>query len=185
MRASLLLRIVVNKAGPGARRRGRGAKGARVGGAVILVGTETGTAEDVADGLAGALEGAGVPAEVVDMQDADTSVLGDGRAVVVCTATHGDGELPYNSWELFEALEEERPDLAGVPFCVCGLGDSGYPDFCRAGRTWSAFLAGLGAREVVERHEIDGLVGDAEVDGACAWVLRAAERFGEVAAGRR
>lgn len=154
-------------------------------GAVILVGTETGTAEDVADGLAAALEDAGVEVEVVDMEGADPGVVGGGRAVVVCTATHGDGELPYNSWDFFEALEEEKPDLGGVPFCVCGLGDSAYPDFCRAGKTWSGFLTGLGAREVVERHEIDGLVSDADVDGACEWVVRAAERFEKLAAERR
>lgn len=154
-------------------------------GAVILVGTETGTAEDVAEGLADALEEAGVPVDLVDMEDAEPSVLDGGRAVVVCTATHGDGELPYNSWDFFEALEAEKPDLGGVTFCVCGLGDSAYPDFCQAGRTWSAFLAGLGAREVVARHEIDGLVGEAEVEGACAWVFSAAERFAEMAAERR
>lgn len=153
-------------------------------GAVILVGTETGTAEDVADALADALEGAGVGVEVLDMEDADPDVLGGGRAVVVCTATHGDGELPYNSWDFFEALKEERPDLAGVPFCVCGLGDSGYPDFCEAGKTWSRFLAGLGAREVIERHEMDGLVDDEDVDEACGWVVRAAGRFRGLAAGR-
>ncbi|MGH3144948.1 MAG: flavodoxin domain-containing protein [Rubrobacter sp.] len=153
--------------------------------AVILVGTETGTAKDVADGLAEALEGRGVEVEVVDMEDADTGVVQDGRAVVVCTATHGDGELPYNSLDFFEALEEERPDLRDVPYCVCGLGDNAYPGFCQAGRIWSSFLAGLGAREVIERHEIDGLVSDTDVDGACEWVVRAAEKSEELAAERR
>jgi sulfite reductase alpha subunit-like flavoprotein len=154
-------------------------------GAVILVGTETGTAEDVADGLAAALEEEGVEVEVVDMEDADPGLLEGGRAVVVCTATHGDGEIPYNSWDFFEALKEERPDLRGVPFCVCGLGDSAYPDFCRAGKIWSGFLAGLGAREVVARYEIDGLVSDADVDGACEWMVRAAGKFKGLAAERR
>jgi sulfite reductase alpha subunit-like flavoprotein len=156
-----------------------------MGGVVILVGTETGTAEDVADALATALEDAGVEAEVVDMEDADPGLLKSGRAVVVCTATHGDGELPYNSWDFFEALEEEKPNLRGVAFCVCGLGDRAYADFCQAGKTWSRFLAGLGAREVVERHEIDGLVDDEDVEGACEWVVRAARTFGHVAAERR
>ncbi len=154
-------------------------------GVVILVGTETGTAEDVADGLAVALEEAGVEVEVVDMEEALPQTLQDGRAVVVCTATHGDGELPYNSWDFFEALEEDRPDLRGVPFCVCGLGDSSYPDFCQAGRTWSRFLAELGAEEIVERHEIDGLVDDGDVDRACEWVVTAARRLQDVAAERR
>ncbi|MGH3148276.1 MAG: flavodoxin domain-containing protein [Rubrobacter sp.] len=151
---------------------------------VILVGTETGTAEDVAHGFAGALEEAGVGVELVDMEEAEPGILGDERAVVICTATHGDGELPYNSLDFFEALGTERPDLRGTSYGVCGLGDSSYPDFCRAGRTWSRFLAKLGAREVIGRHEIDGLVDDADVEGACEWVGRAAQRFVELAAGR-
>lgn len=155
-----------------------------MGGAVILVGTETGTAEDVAEELYLALREAGVEAEVVDMEEAEPGVLEDGRAVIVCTATTGDGELPYNSLDFFEALKEERPDLRDVRFSVCGLGDSAYPDFCEAGKTWSSFLAELGAREVIERHEIDGLVDDADVEGACEWAQQAAERFRECAAGR-
>lgn len=160
-------------------------EGADVRRVVILVGTETGTAEDVAHGFAGALEEAGVGVELVDMEEAEPGILGDGRAVVVCTATHGDGELPYNSLDFFEALGAERPDLRGMSYGVCGLGDSSYPDFCRAGRTWSRFLAELGADEVVERHEIDGLVDDGAVDRACDWVVEAARRFENVAAGRR
>ncbi len=72
--------------------------------AVILVGTETGTAEDLADELAAALGGAGVEAEVVDMEEAGSDLLDGSRAVIVCTATHGDGELPDNSLELYEGL---------------------------------------------------------------------------------
>jgi MioC protein len=153
-----------------------------VDGVLILVGTETGAAEDVADGLAATLEDKGTEVEVLDMEDAYPGLLDGGRAVVVCTATHGDGELPYNSWDFYEALEEERPDLGGVRFCVCVLGDSTYPDFCQAGKTWSRFLAELGAREVIERHEIDGLVGEDKVEGAREWMLQAARRFGEVTA---
>lgn len=115
--------------------------------AVILVGTETGNAEDVADELYAALEETGVEAHVVDMEEADPSLLDGSRAVIICTATHGDGELPENSIEFYERLEQQRPDLGGVLFGVCALGDSVYPDFCEAGRIWSRFCWGsLGRR---------------------------------------
>ncbi len=153
-------------------------------GAVILVGTETGTAEDVAFGLAATLRDVGIDAEIVDMEDADAGLLDGERGVVVCTATHGDGELPYNSLDFYEALDRAKPDLSGLLFCVCGLGDRAYPDFCMAGKTWSRFLSELGAREVLERHELDGLVDDADVDGACEWVQRAARSFEDVPARR-
>lgn len=151
-----------------------------MGEAVILFGTETGNAEELAQDLAAALAETGIEAEVVDMEDANPELLDGGRAVVVCTATHGLGDLPDNSVDFFEALGEEWPDLEGVMFCVCGLGDSLYPDFCEAGRIWSSFLKDLGATEVVERYEIDGDP-DEDVESAREWVLEAAEKFASLA----
>ncbi len=151
--------------------------------AVVLVGTETGNAEDVADELVAALEEMDVETRVVDMEDADTGLLDSGRAVIICTATHGDGELPENSIEFYETLEEERPDLSGVSFAICVLGDSVYPDFCEAGRTWSRFLTELGATEMIERYVIDGFPEDEDIKGAREWVERAAERFPAPAGG--
>jgi len=46
--------------------------------AVILVGTEAGNAEDVADELAETIEEAGFEVETLDMEDADTGVFGGG-----------------------------------------------------------------------------------------------------------
>lgn len=145
--------------------------------AVILVGTETGTAEDVADDLLEAISDAGMEAEILDMEEARTDAFDGSRAVVVCTSTTGDGELPENAIDIFEVLEDERPDLSGVVFAVCALGDDHYEDFCQAGRDWSALLQELGAREVIERYEIDGFPEDEDTDGAREWVVQAAEKF--------
>jgi flavodoxin len=150
--------------------------------AVILVGTETGNAEEVADHLAATLEELGIESEIVDMEEAETSLLDGSRVVIVCTATHGIGELPENSIELYERLEEERPDLTGMMFCVCGLGDIMYPDFCEGGKIWSRLLSELGATEVIERYEIDGLPEEEDIEGACEWVERATESFEEFSA---
>lgn len=148
--------------------------------AVILVGTETGNAEEVAEDLAATLDELGVENEVVDMEEASPELLDGSRTVIVCTATHGLGELPDNSLDFYGGLEEERPDLAGVMFCVCSLGDSAYPDFCEAGRIWSRFLTELGAREVIECYEIDGYPEEEDVIEACEWMEQAVERFREL-----
>lgn len=146
---------------------------------VVLFGTVTGTAEDLADELVEALEEAGTEAEAVDMMDAGADFFDEERAVVVCVATHGDGELPPDAMDFYEALGEARPDLRGVMFGVCGLGDSAYEDFCEAGRIMSRFLTELGAREVIERHEIDDFVGPEEIKAAREWTLQAAGLFRE------
>lgn len=154
--------------------------------AAVLFGTVTGGAEDLASELAGVLEEAGLEAETVDMMDARAGFFEGGqeeRAVVVCVATHGDGELPPDAADFFETLEEEQPDLTSVSFGVCGLGDSGYEEFCGAGRLMSGFLAGLGAKEMVERHEIDGFIGEEEVEAAREWVRQAAAVFMKTVSG--
>lgn len=149
---------------------------------VILVGA--GNAKDLAGELAVTLEGAGVETEVEDMEYANPGLLNGSRAVVVCPATRGFGELPDSSTDFFEALGEEWPNLEGVMFAVCALGESIFPDFCGAGRIWSSFLTDLGATEVIERYEIDGFPGQEDVEGACKWVERAAVRFDELAKAR-
>lgn len=146
--------------------------------AVILVGTETGNAEDVAEEIRETLEASGIEIEIVDMEDdAGLAPFDGSRAVFVCTSTYGDGELPDNSLGLHELLEEEGPDLDGLPFAVCALGDSVYPDFCEAGKTWSRTLAGLGGREWMERHEIDGDPTDEDLEAVRAWARGAAEKI--------
>lgn len=145
--------------------------------AVVLFGTVTGTAEDLSDELVEALGEAGMEATAVDMMDARANFFDEHRAVVVCVATHGDGELPPDAMDFYEALEEERPDLGGVVFGVCALGDDAYEDFCEAGRTMSRFFTELGAKEAIERHEIDGFVDDEVTEKARQWTLRAAEAF--------
>ena len=140
----------------------------------VLIGTETGNAEDVARALAVTLEGAGFEAAALDMEDVEPEVFGEEGAIVVCTSTFGDGELPFNSEVLYEALEDERPDLGHLGFAVCALGDSAYPDFCEAGRVWSRMLKELGGREVIERYEIDEGPDEEDTAGACEWVERAA-----------
>ncbi|MGH3088817.1 MAG: flavodoxin domain-containing protein, partial [Rubrobacteraceae bacterium] len=148
--------------------------------AVILVGTETGMAEDIADELAEAFSEVGIEAEIHDMEDVEPDVIDGDKALVMRTATHGDGELPDNSTEFYEAVEDESPDYSGVSFAVLGLGDSAYADFCEAGKIWSGFLAGLGAKEVVERYEIDGYPDDDDIEGAREWASEAAEKFAEL-----
>ena len=143
----------------------------------VLVGTETGNAEDVAEALVVTLEGAGFEAEALDMEDVGPEVFGEEGAIVVCTSTFGDGELPFNSEDLYEALEDEKPALGHLSFAVCALGDSAYPDFCEAGGIWSRMLNELGAREVIGRYEIDEGPDEEDTSGACEWVERAAVEF--------
>ncbi len=134
---------------------------------LILVGTESGNAELVAETLAEELGPAGHEIAVMS----DEHALPESRAVVlICTSTHGDGELPDNIIPLQEALSEKRPDLSHLRYGVIALGDQTFADtFCGAGRQLDALFAALGATKVGERLEIDACTQPLPDDEALTW----------------
>ncbi|MCK7493144.1 MAG: flavodoxin domain-containing protein [Comamonadaceae bacterium] len=78
--------------------------------------------------------------------------------MLLCTSTHGDGELPDNLAPFARRLQEARPDLSHLRYGVIALGDQTYQNTsCRAGKDMDALLASLGAHKVGERLEIDAL----------------------------
>jgi MioC protein len=150
---------------------------------LILVGTETGNAEYIATELATALEFEELESSIVDMFDATPALVREHDQVIVCTSTHGDGDLPGNAERFYAALQREQPDLSHVRFTVCALGDHLYdPYFCEAGKTFESLFGRLGATNVIERFEIDGEPDTEQIEGAMSWALDVAAAFGSVPA---
>ena len=85
---------------------------------LIIVGTESGNARMCADHLNDHLPGQGHTVEVVEEAEAGGVDLADRDVVLVCTSTHGDGELPDNLIPLAGRLRAERPDLAHLRYGV-------------------------------------------------------------------
>ncbi len=142
---------------------------------LILVGTESGNAQMVADTLQEELGRAGHEVEVRAEGDRLEGPA-NGRAVLICTATHGLGELPDNIIPLHDALARDRPDLSGLRYGVIALGDQTYHEtFCNAGKTMDRLFAELGARRIGERLEIDActqpLPDEDALDWAREWVM--------------
>lgn len=151
--------------------------------ALILVGTETGTAEYVAGELAAALSAAGLTVRCVDMLQATPALLVAHEQVIVCTSTHGDGDLPLNAERFYVLLLRERPRLQHLRFAVCALGDHLYdPYFCQAGKTFEALLEQLGATRVLDRFEIDGEPETEYITAAQAWARQVAAAWCAVGA---
>ncbi|MCF8152174.1 MAG: flavodoxin domain-containing protein [Burkholderiaceae bacterium] len=137
---------------------------------LIIVGTESGNAQMCADHLADNLPALGHEVEVA--ADADAGSVGlDGREVVlVCTSTHGDGELPDNIIPLAERLRTEKPDLSFLSYGVIALGDQTYKaTFCQAGKDMDALFAECGASKVGERLEIDACTQPLPDEEALTW----------------
>lgn len=121
---------------------------------VVLFGSETGTAEEVADKIAEVLDDH--DAEVRDMLEYEVSDIDTNDFHVIICSTYGDGELPTGAEPFYEALVEDAPDLTGLRFAMFGLGDKIYEaTFNRGGEIMAEKLRELGATQVGEhaRHD--------------------------------
>jgi len=93
----------------------------------VLWGSETGTAESLADACAAQLREQGQTVNKVDMADVTASQLENMPVVLIITSTWSDGDPPSNAMELAEQLFDLRKtySFSQMRFSVCGLGDSG------------------------------------------------------------
>ncbi|MDR7343643.1 MioC protein [Pantoea alhagi] len=134
----------------------------------LISGSTLGSAEYVAEHLADKLEEAGFSTETLHGPTLDALPL-NGLWLIV-SSTHGAGELPDNLLPLYEALEQQRPDLAGVRFGAVGIGNREYDLFCGAIKQFEQLIVSLGAKRIGERLEINVLEHEIPEDPAEVWV---------------
>ena len=144
----------------------------------ILVGTMTGTAEQVAQEVQQVLESSGHLVTVKVMDDLDATVFRDSRVFLICTSTYGNGDVPDNAQALYASLGNDRPDLTGITYGVIALGDRTYKDtFCRGGICFDEVLTELGARRFGEILKHDASSGTLPEEVAAQWAIPWAEQL--------
>ena len=137
---------------------------------LILVGTESGNAQMVADALKPVLVAAGHKVDVTDKAAGGGDLQSYEIFLVVC-ATHGSGDIPTNILPLAETLERERPDLSGHRYGVIALGDMTYQDtFCGGGKKVDEALERCRAMKVGDRLEIDASEQPLPDEEALGWI---------------
>ena len=137
---------------------------------LILVGTESGNAQMVADALKPVLGSAGHTVDVTDKAARKADLEAHDVLLVVC-ATHGSGDIPSNILPLAETLERERPDLSGHRYGVIALGDMTYQDtYCGGGKKVDKVLALCGARKLGARLEVDASSQPLPDEEALGWI---------------
>ena len=137
---------------------------------LILVGTESGNAQMVADALQPVLASAGHAVDVTDKAATATDLQAHDVLLVVC-ATHGSGDIPTNILPLVEALQRDKPDLSGHRYGVIALGDMTYQDtFCGGGKKVDEALERCGARRVGDRLEVDASTQPLPDEEALTWI---------------
>ena len=134
----------------------------------LISGSTLGGAEYVAEHLAEKLEEAGFSTDIQHgplLEDLTASGIW-----LLVSSTHGAGDIPENLLPLYEALQEQQPDLSAVRFGSVGIGSREYDTFCGAIDKIDAELLACGAKQVGETLKINVLEHDIPEDPAEIWL---------------
>jgi len=121
----------------------------------ILWGSETGTAQSLAEKTELTLSAQGFQAKEMDMSDVKVENLTSYQTILVITSTWGDGDPPSNAMDLLGELQARTINLNMQTFSVCALGDTAYYQFCKCGKDFDEALATQGANRLVPIKECD------------------------------
>ncbi|KAA0173260.1 hypothetical protein FNF27_05186 [Cafeteria roenbergensis] len=139
---------------------------------LVLFGSQTGTAQDVAERIARQGENRGFSVQLSSMDGylPQLGRLSKAEYVVFVASTTGDGAPPDNMrefWRVMTRADLPPSGLSSVRVAVLGLGDSSYSKFNVVARKLSVRLGQLGAQELCARGLADeqspaGLEGDVD-----------------------
>lgn len=142
----------------------------------LLVGSESGTAEMVADAVQSELVGLGHPAEIFTRGSLAQARLAERAVVLVCSSTTGIGDIPQNVRALYEELVETNLPLSHLRYGVIGLGDKNYKEsYLGAPKKWDAVFQQCGAQRIGSLLELDATENPTPDLDAAAWVKTWAE----------
>ncbi|CAD5221670.1 unnamed protein product [Bursaphelenchus xylophilus] len=122
---------------------------------LILFGSQTGTAEELAGRLAKDFARYGKKALVMDPEEIEPEELCkitqiENPLLIACMATYGEGDPTDNAQGLFEYLNNNDPDFSGLHFAVFGLGNKTYEHYNEAGKIMDKRFEELGAKRIFQ-----------------------------------
>ena len=137
----------------------------------ILIATMSGTAESVAQALELSASDHFAHIALQRMDEVDSSVFEQDGLFVICSSTHGSGDIPDNGQALYAQLLAEPRYLGGLRYGLVALGDSSYTDtYGQGGLKFDALLQDLGAQRIGTICRLDASSGEPPEELALAWL---------------
>ena len=134
----------------------------------IIVGSQMGSAEYVAEQLNDALNNQGINSQLHDQPEFN-EIDQQNTIWLVCTSTYGAGDYPDNLISFVEQVSQVD-DLSHLKYSVIALGDTSYDTYNLAGRNVDTLLSQKGAVKVAQRLELNILDEALPEDTALAWL---------------
>ncbi|KAH8724318.1 NADPH dependent diflavin oxidoreductase-like protein 1 [Phaeosphaeriaceae sp. PMI808] len=148
--------------------------------ALVVYGSETGNAQDVAEEMGRLAVRLRFHTEIAELNTISLKQLLQHNVVLVAISTSGQGDLPPNSQIFWRALRSARlrPGcLRQMSFASFGLGDTSYPKFNWAHRKLYNRLVQLGAQPICDRGECDDQQPEG-IDGSFVpWSIKLRQRL--------
>lgn len=120
---------------------------------IVLYGSQTGTAQEVAERIGREARRHFFMPTVQPMDDCPVDSIRNESLVVFVAATTGQGDDPDNMRSFFKALWAQRKNrqlLSNLKFGVLGLGDSSYQKFNYAAKRLNNLLVYLGGQPLLK-----------------------------------
>lgn len=119
----------------------------------VLYGSQTGTAQDIAEEIWRESKKFNFCGPVLSMSDYKIENLINEKLMIFVCSTTGQGDEPDNMktfWKFLLRKTLPRSSLADLHFAVLGLGDSSYPKFNYAAKRLYKRLIQLSAKPILE-----------------------------------
>jgi MioC protein len=131
----------------------------------IIVGTMLGASEYVADAIAEQLDAMGATHTI--HLEPNIEAFTHNSTWIVCTSTHGAGELPDNIQHFAKQLNDT--DITGTCAYIIGLGDTSYDTFCYGAKEIETLITAQGGTIMASPLHIDVLEHPIPEDAAVEW----------------
>ncbi|GLQ29773.1 flavodoxin domain-containing protein [Litoribrevibacter albus] len=132
----------------------------------VVYGSVRGNAKTVAETATQLLNTLGHKAELVENPTAALLQSPEMDALLICTSTTGQGDIPQNLVGLYIDIQDKFPMMTNKKAGIIALGDSSYPNFCGAGEKFEELMyelqCGSVSRVTVDATETTQPMADAE-----------------------